>query len=370
MASWKVEINTLRIWSYRIALIILIMLIWQFGGVLLGLLIGPDQQQMWGIYFSSPTEILATLATWFVTGTIYQHLALTLSETLSSIVIGVLIAIILGLSLSASPMLTTVFVPFIEVFNAMPRLILAPLFILWFGIQISSKIAFGVLLVFWICFFEIYQRLIGLEPAPASAVEKIGYRHKKTIAHGHLSSVIGALSPSSLRAAAGVALVGVMISEYLSASAGLGYLIQDAVVIFSSRSLYAGIIVAAVITIILDIVIARWGAILPFFHKYATFRGRSSRQEFWYGIIFCWLLIFTARMMDSVWSNGIASLIAILAVLLPMVSVQVRRLHDVDRSGPWLLIGFVPLVGGLILLFWFCKPGDPGQNRFGGNPLD
>jgi len=95
------------------------------------------------------------------------------------------------------------------------------------------------------------------------------------------------------------------------------------------------------------------------FAKYATFEGRASRSEYW------WWVLFTiiASAMLGVISSMLAAVFS-LATLLPYLAVGVRRLHDTDRSGWWLLIGFIPLIGAIVLIVWCCQTGrDP--NRFG-----
>lgn len=104
--------------------------------------------------------------------------------------------------------------------------------------------------------------------------------------------------------------------------------------------------------------------------KYADFTGRSARSEFWYFFLFNFVVQFVLSLLGNMISIfGILSGLVALALLLPGLAVSVRRLHDIDRSGWWLLIGFVPLVGAILLIVWDCTAGTPGDNRFGRNPL-
>ena len=99
------------------------------------------------------------------------------------------------------------------------------------------------------------------------------------------------------------------------------------------------------------------------FAKYVDFAGRAGRAEYWYFVLFgsiaglCLSIVYAPL--------GLAF---DLAVLLPNCAVAVRRLHDIDRSGWWLLLGFIPLIGWIVLLVWYCKAGDPLPNRFGDPP--
>jgi uncharacterized membrane protein YhaH (DUF805 family) len=117
------------------------------------------------------------------------------------------------------------------------------------------------------------------------------------------------------------------------------------------------------------------------FSKYATFRGRAPRSEYWWFALFCLAGIIIADIADAIagtyyhypdGSRGEVGYIYVLwslAILLPNVSVAVRRLHDRDRSGWWYWLVLVPVVGAIWLLVWFCRRGTSGPNRFGDDPL-
>lgn len=103
--------------------------------------------------------------------------------------------------------------------------------------------------------------------------------------------------------------------------------------------------------------------------KYAVFSGRARRKEFW---MFCLFNIIIAIVLGTVegivGSPGILGGLYSLAVLIPGIAVSVRRLHDTDRSGWWLLIGFIPIIGALVLLVFMVLDGKPGENQYGPNP--
>lgn len=111
--------------------------------------------------------------------------------------------------------------------------------------------------------------------------------------------------------------------------------------------------------------------------NYAVFGGRARRSEYWFFALFNIIASVVLTMIDSATGNlnaeagyGLFSSIYSLAVLVPSIAVSVRRLHDTDRSGWWLLIAFVPLIGFIILLVFMVMDGTPGQNRFGANPKE
>jgi uncharacterized membrane protein YhaH (DUF805 family) len=114
-------------------------------------------------------------------------------------------------------------------------------------------------------------------------------------------------------------------------------------------------------------------AITSGFRNYVNFSGRAVRSEFWYWVLFAILASIVAGLIDLALfgvegSSPINSLVG-LALFLPGLAVSVRRLHDLDRSGWWILLGLIPLVGIIILIVWYCQRGTVGVNRFGPDPL-
>lgn len=117
-------------------------------------------------------------------------------------------------------------------------------------------------------------------------------------------------------------------------------------------------------------------AIKSVFSQYVGFKGRARRSEYWWFVLFTFLVILAAAILDNVLgltvgedsSTGYITLVAYLALLLPTLAVAVRRLHDTDRAGWWLLIGLVPIVGGIVLLVFYVLDSTLGANRFGPNP--
>lgn len=110
-------------------------------------------------------------------------------------------------------------------------------------------------------------------------------------------------------------------------------------------------------------------AIQSGFHRWLDFSSRSSRSEYWYFYLFIFLAAFVAVIFDTFLSAGILYALVMLVTLIPSIAVSVRRLHDVDKSGWWLLLYLIPVIGVIVLLIWFCSKGTTGPNRFGPDPL-
>ncbi|MBP7001743.1 DUF805 domain-containing protein [Amaricoccus sp.] len=111
-------------------------------------------------------------------------------------------------------------------------------------------------------------------------------------------------------------------------------------------------------------------AISSGFSQYATFAGRASRSEFWYFTLFTWLISIISSIIDasigsSPESIGVVGLMISLVIFLPGLAVSARRLHDIDRTGWWLLMMILPIIGWIVLLVFYCTKPTPGRNRFG-----
>ena len=109
---------------------------------------------------------------------------------------------------------------------------------------------------------------------------------------------------------------------------------------------------------------------LKAFIQYADFSGRARRSEYWYFLLFSLIICIGLALIDRLlnFSAGILSSIFVLVTLIPSIAVGVRRLHDTDRSGWWMLICLVPLIGGIVLLVFCVQDSQTGSNRFGENP--
>ena len=111
--------------------------------------------------------------------------------------------------------------------------------------------------------------------------------------------------------------------------------------------------------------------------KYAVFSGRSRRKEYWYFYLFYILFIFVLTFIDimigtydAVAEIGLIGGVFVLFMLIPLLAASVRRLHDTDRSGWWLLIALIPLIGAIVILVFTLQDSKPGENQYGSNPKE
>ena len=202
-------------------------------------------------FFGEPVKIFKAIWVWFTEGTIYQHLWVTLQETVLAFVIGSVLGLAVGLWLGLSPTASALFDPYITAMNAMPRVVLAPIFMVWFGLGIWSKVALGVTLVFFIVFFNVYQGVKEVSPVVLNNTIMLGANRKQLLRYVYLPSATSWVF-SSLHVSVGMAFVGAVVGEYLGSARGVGYLIQQAEGAFDINTVFAGILVLTAFALVLD----------------------------------------------------------------------------------------------------------------------
>jgi NitT/TauT family transport system permease protein len=202
-------------------------------------------------FFGSPVEVVRRTIGDFVSGTIYRHLWITLLETMLAFAIGTVGGIIFGFWFARAPLVSAVFDPYIKAANAIPRVVLAPIFALWLGLGIWSKVALGVTLVFFIVFFNVYQGVKEVSPVVLANARMLGMNARQLLRHVYLPSALSWVF-SSLHTAVGFALVGAVVGEYLGASAGLGYRIAQAEGVFDTNGVFSGMLILTAFVILID----------------------------------------------------------------------------------------------------------------------
>src|SRR5438552_710003 len=202
-------------------------------------------------FFSNPVDFFSQIVKWFSTGTIWMHLWITLEESILAFVLGSVMGVLVGFWFARQPRVAAVFDPYVKMINALPRVVLAPIFTLWFGLGIWSKVALGVTLVFFIVFFNVYQGVKEVSPTVLANARMLGMNDRQLMRHVYWPSALSWMF-SSLHTSVGFAVVGAVVGEYLGSAAGLGYLIQQAEGVFDVAGVFAGMFVLAAFVIMID----------------------------------------------------------------------------------------------------------------------
>jgi len=207
-------------------------------------------------FFSNPVDVAKQIVAWFASGVIWKHLWVTLIESILAFVIGSIGGVLVGFWFARQPRTAAVFDPYVKMINALPRVVLAPIFALWLGLGIWSKVALGVTLVFFIVFFNVYQGVKEVSPVVLANARMLGASGRQLLRHVYLPSATSWVF-SSLHTSIGLAFVGAVVGEYLGSARGVGYLIQQAEGVFDIDTVLAGILVLTMFALILDFIVTR-----------------------------------------------------------------------------------------------------------------
>jgi NitT/TauT family transport system permease protein len=219
------------------------------------LLVSEEFARNTAFFFGKPLLVLEKTWNWFASGKIYEHLLITLVETLLAFVAGTALGLGIGLWLALSPMASALADPYIKAMNAMPRVILAPIFAVWFGLGILSKVALGITLVFFIVFFNVYQGVKEVSPVVLNNARMLGASPRQLLRTVYVPSAMSWVF-SSLHSSVGMAFVGAVVGEYLGSARGVGYLILQAEGAFDINTVLAGILVLTAFALALDAVVS------------------------------------------------------------------------------------------------------------------
>jgi len=210
-----------------------------------------DDPHKAAFFFGEPLKVAARIWDWFASGYIYPHLGVTLAETALAFVIGTLLGLVMGLWLALSPTASALLDPYLKAVNSMPRVILAPIFAMWFGLGMGSKVALGVTLVFFIVFFNVYQGVREVSLTVLANARMLGASDRQLLRHVYIPSAMSWVF-ASLHNSVGLAFVGAVVGEYLGSASGVGYLILQAEGTFDFNAVVAGIVVLTVFALLLD----------------------------------------------------------------------------------------------------------------------
>jgi sulfonate transport system permease protein len=240
--------SRLTLLSLQVLVAVVALALWQFFATvpILGHMLLPP------FFFSTPVDVGSQIIDWFATGVIWKNLAITLWESILAFAIGSFLGIAIGFWFARKPLVAAVFDPYIKMANALPRVVLAPIFALWLGLGIWSKVALGVTLVFFIVFFNVYQGVKEVSTTVRDNARMIGMNEAQLMRHVYWPSALSWMF-SSLHTSVGFAVVGAVVGEYLGSAAGLGYLIQQAEGVFDVAGVFAGMFVLSAFVILIDV---------------------------------------------------------------------------------------------------------------------
>ena len=250
-----------NLWIWQLMVLVVLFGAWQWV----------SRDPKLAFFFGEPIKVLLRVWQWFTVGSgsldvgfgdltlvtlhfpaeIYAHLLVTLTETMLAFFIGTAFGLGAGLWLALSPMASAILDPYIKAANAMPRVILAPIFAMWFGLGIWSKVALAVTLVFFIVFFNVYQGVREVSPVVLANVRMLGANRRQLLRSVYLPSATSWVF-SSLHTSVGLAFVGAIVGEYLGSARGVGYLILQAEGTFDVNTVFAGILVLTAFALVLD----------------------------------------------------------------------------------------------------------------------
>jgi NitT/TauT family transport system permease protein len=258
--QWRPDERNLRAWQAGV--LVAMLLLWHA--------ISRDDQT--AFFLGEPVKVAGRIWSWFLPvevapnawfpeglagrADIYQHLGVTLLETLLAFGIGTVLGLGVGLWLALAPTASAILDPYIKALNSMPRVILAPIFALWFGLGIWSKVALAVTLVFFIVFFNVYQGVREVSPVVLANARMLGASRKQLLRTVYLPSATSWVF-SSLHTSVGLAFVGAVVGEYLGSARGVGYLILQAEGTFDVNTVFAGIVVLTACALVLDGMVGR-----------------------------------------------------------------------------------------------------------------
>ncbi|UUZ63458.1 ABC transporter permease [Polaromonas sp. P1-6] len=252
--------NNLRIW--QVGLLVVLLALWQLA----------SRDLQIAFFLGEPIKVAGRVWSWFMpfgfgesrfypdglpgNADIYLHLGTTLLETVLAFGIGTVLGLGCGLWLALAPTASAILEPYIKAANSMPRVILAPIFALWFGLGIWSKVALAVTLVFFIVFFNVYQGVKEVSPVVLANARMLGANQRQLLRTVYLPSATSWVF-SSLHTSVGLAFVGAVVGEYLGSARGVGYLILQAEGTFDVNTVFAGIVVLTAFALLLDGIVGR-----------------------------------------------------------------------------------------------------------------
>ena len=234
-------------WVRRLIALGLVLALWEAAGRA-GLL-NP-------LFAPSPSRVWAALVDLFADGRIWPHLEATFSAALGGLALGIVVGVLLGVAAALIPLVAELLEPVMSVLNAIPRVILAPLFVIWLGIGIASKVALSFILVAVLIFFTVYTGIRQVDRKLVERVVTLGGNRLALVRHVYLPSVT-AWVLGNLKVAVGFAFTGACVGEFVAATHGLGYLLSFAQSTYNAALMFALILLILIVVMLIFVIAGR-----------------------------------------------------------------------------------------------------------------
>jgi sulfonate transport system permease protein len=202
------------------------------------------------LYAPSPGKIGAALVDLFSDGRIWPHLEATFTAALGGLVLGIVVGIVLGVIAALIPLVAELLEPVMTLLNAIPRVILAPLFVIWLGIGLASKVALSFILVSVLIFFTVFSGIRQVDRRLVERIITLGGDRWALVRHVYLPSVTAWIL-SNLKVAVGFAFTGACVGEFVAATRGLGYLLSFAQSTYNAALMFALIFLILVVVLVI-----------------------------------------------------------------------------------------------------------------------
>jgi NitT/TauT family transport system permease protein len=223
--------------------------------IICGFLISWEMLALRGVvdpfYTSQPSKIYHDIIAFYSSGALIRHTSVTLQESLWGLLFGTTLGIGIGFLLGEIDLLGTVFEPFITALYGIPKLALAPIFVLWFGLGMQSKIILSSILVFYLVFFSTYEGIKSVDRNLVSSVRLMGARRMQILFKVILPSCVPWIL-AGIRGGLGASLIGAIVGEYMGASAGLGWMIAYAASFFQVERVMSCIFILLMMGIVFN----------------------------------------------------------------------------------------------------------------------
>jgi NitT/TauT family transport system permease protein len=234
-------------WVRRLLALGLLLAAWEAAG---------DAGKLNPLFAPTPSRVWIALADLFADGRIWPHLEATFSAALGGLALGIVVGVLLGVAAALIPLVAELLEPVMSVLNAIPRVILAPLFVIWLGIGIASKIALSFILVAVLIFFTVFTGIRQVDRKLVERVVTLGGNRLALVRHVYLPSVT-AWVLGNLKVAVGFAFTGACVGEFVAATHGLGYLLSFAQSTYNAALMFALILLILVVVMLIFAIAGR-----------------------------------------------------------------------------------------------------------------